>query len=244
MPSDDYEAITDQIGSNMGWTDIANTYKFVLLTPVIPRPKTNHIYVIAYNRKVFLTTTPAMYQRPDLELNKMIDKLTTILRQDGYNVADKVFMDGYSAGGMFAQRYALLHPERLMAIAGGQCGGSLTVPDMAYDWPIGIRDFEKLTGDAFNDTDYRLIPQLFYIGDLDNKNSTVELGNPDVFTNDQIMTLFNVFGREDPKRLQTQVDHINTLGFTNVFFNLYPGIKHEITNQMIEDTFKFFEKYR
>jgi pimeloyl-ACP methyl ester carboxylesterase len=210
----------------------------------IPRPNTNHIYVIAYNRKVFLDQTPDMYQRPDLQLNNIIDKLTATLRQDGYDIADKVFMDGYSAGGMFTQRYALLHPDRLMAVAGGQCGGSLTVPDMAYDWPVGIRDFEKLTGSAFNENEYRKLPQLYYIGDLDNMNSTAHLGNPDVFTDAQIMTLFRLYGKEDPERLQNQVNQMNDLGFTNVFFTRYPGIKHEYTTQMIATLFQFFEEYR
>ena len=170
--------------------------------------------------------------------------LISMLRHDGYNVADKVFMDGYSAGGMFAQRYALLHPERLMAVAGGQCGGSITVPDVNYDWPVGIRDFEDLTGVPFNQATYEKLPQLYYIGDLDNKNSTAHIGNPDVFTDAQIMSLFNLFGEEDPERLQNQVIHLKTLGYTNVYFKLYPGIRHEVTKQMIEEVFERTGRHR
>jgi len=247
MPNDDYNEITSNIEQ---WarqlTYFADEHKFVLLTLAIPRPlNPEHIYVIAFYRKVFLPSTSPLYQSPDLVLNRMIENLIATLRQDGYsNVSDKVFMDGYSAGAMFAQRYALLHPDRLMAIAAGQCGGSFTAPDIAYDWPIGIKDIEKLSGFKFKENEYRKLPQLIYIGEQDTNNSTVLFGNPDVFTEAQIMKLFNLFGRDDPERLQSQVEHTNKLGFTNVFFKLYPGITHVFTDRMVEDTFEFFDEYR
>ena len=245
MPTDDYENATSQIRDWLSYvTDIPDQYNYVLLTPVIPRPQTNHIYVIAYNRAVFLNNTPAMYQRPDMQLNLMVDKLTSILQQDGYYPGEKVFLDGYSAGCMFAQRYALLHPDRLMAVAGGQCGGSITLADTNYAWPVGIQDFEQLTGEQFNFSEYEELPQFYYIGSLDNNNSAVLFGNPDVYTDAQIMNLYGLFGREDPERLENQVQHLNSLGYTNVQFKLYPAIQHVITPQMIKDTFNFFENYR
>jgi hypothetical protein len=245
MPMNDYEKLTDQIRSAAEFeAAIADKYNYVLLTLAIPRPETNHIYVIAYNRKVFLPATLPVYQRPDLELNKMIDQLIDILRQDRYDVEEKVFIDGYSAGCMFAQRYALLHPDRLIALAGGQCGGSLTLPDPNYDWPVGIQDYEQLTSSIFDDVEYKKLPQLFYIGDLDNKNSTVQVGNTDVFSYSQILTLFSNFGEQDPQRLENQVKQMNLLGFSNVYFKLYPGVGHEYNDQMINDTFEFFDKFR
>ncbi|MHC1782584.1 MAG: hypothetical protein AB9891_07470 [Anaerolineaceae bacterium] len=243
MPLDDYEEISKRASSFAHHEVLfAEEYNYVLLTLAIPRPKTNHIYVIAYNPRVFLDQTPAMYQRPDLQLNKMIAHLSNLLRADGYDVSEKVFIDGYSAGCMFAQRYAILNPEGVKAVAGGQCGGSLTLPDPKYNWPVGIRDFEKLTGKTFNETAYREIPQFFYIGDLDINNSTAHIGNVDVFTEGQINILFSLFGNQDPVRIGNQVKYMNEMGYTNVYFTLYPGVKHEMTKQMRRDSFDFFNQ--
>ena len=103
-------------------------------------------------------------QRPDLKVNLMIDELIRMLRADGYNVDDKVFIHDFSAGAMFAQRYCLLHPERVHAIAAGSCDGSLTVPGSNYngtdmDWAVGINDFQSLLGYSFNMSDYQQVPQ-------------------------------------------------------------------------------------
>ena len=52
----------------------------------------------------------------------------------------KVCLFGYSGGGQFAHRFALLHPERVAGLALG-APGWYTLPDERRAFPLGIADF-------------------------------------------------------------------------------------------------------
>jgi len=226
----------------------ADTYNYILLTPVIPRSRSNwQTYTVSLDRESLID--PADFnQRPDLKVNLMIDSLISTLRSAGYKVHDKVFVSGFSAGAMFAQRYCLLHPDRVRGIAGGQCGGSLTVPGTNYNgvdmnWPVGVNNFRSLVGYDFNTSYYQQIPQFIYIGDQDNNNSTVAPGNHDLFTDEQMEFLNETFGNSDPIRVENQCAFMSETE-CNVEFKLYPGVAHQITSDMVNDTFSFLAKYR
>jgi pimeloyl-ACP methyl ester carboxylesterase len=135
---------------------------FLFLSVGIPR---SDIYTVAFDRRCFLNTTDPFYQRPDIQLNYMIDIFIKILKDNQYEIHDKIFMQGFSNGAMFAQRYCLLHPEKVEAIAVGQCGGFLTLPiteldDIPLYYGIGMNDFEFLTGLEFNLNSYETNKQL------------------------------------------------------------------------------------
>jgi len=226
----------------------ADTYDYILLTPVIPRSRSNwQTYTVSLDRESLIDPTD-FNQRPDLKVNLMIDSLISTLRSAGYKVHDKVFVSGFSAGAMFAQRYCLLHPDRVRGIAGGQCGGSLTVPGTNYNgvdmnWPVGVNDFRSLVGYDFKMSYYQQIPQFIYIGDQDNSNSTVAPGNHDLFTDEQMDFLNENFGNSDPVRVENQCAFMSETE-CNVEFKLYPGVAHQITSDMVNDTFSFLAKYR
>jgi poly(3-hydroxybutyrate) depolymerase len=52
---------------------------------------------------------------------------------------------GYSGGGQFVNRFALLHPERLRAVSIG-APGSVTLLDPDKDWWVGVRDMAQRFG--------------------------------------------------------------------------------------------------
>lgn len=247
--SDNYDELIEecrnQAERRKTWAD---TYNYIMITPVIPRSASNlETYTVSLDRESLLDPTD-FNQRPDLKVNLMIDQLTSMLTADGYNMHDKVFIEGFSAGAMFAQRYCLLHPERVQAIAAGQCGGSLTVSGSNYNgtdmnWPVGVNDFQSLVDYDFNMTEYQQVPQFIYIGDQDTNNSTVAVGNHDLFTDEQMAFLNVTFGDSDPVRLENQCDYIKGMGY-NVEFKLYPGVGHQHTSHMIDDTFTFFAQFK
>lgn len=111
------------------WPDIDN---FILLAPVIPRRDSPHVYPVAFDLNSF-NVRDAFYYRADLKVIHMVDKLIEELAIDGFEVSRQVLIEGYSSGGMFAQRFALLHPDRVQAIAAGQCGGNFILPLVEYD---------------------------------------------------------------------------------------------------------------
>ena len=254
--TNDYGKITKESRSQAEWrTELASKHNYILLVPVIPRPQIKFDYAVSLPWYVFLPETDPFLQRPDDKVNLMIDKLLRDLRNDGYSVHDKVYMDGFSAGAMFTQRYALLHPERIQAIAAGQCGGAMTLPESLYDttpmnWPVGVNDFKKLVGYDFDREGYKKIPQFIYIGDNDVKNTTLYWGPYDDDYNEvwktpsEIYFLKKTFGDTDPIRLQNQVVYLNNLGYTNITIKLYPGIGHQLTGEMLDDTFAFFSAHK
>ena len=248
--TDDYQQIVDETRSQIEWrTRLAEKYKLVIITPVIPRPETNNVYVVSIPHYVFLSDTPSFLQRPDEKLNLMIDVLLQELRDEGVMMHDKVFIDGFSAGGMFAQRYALLQPDRVQAMAAGQCGGAITLPVADYDseklqWPVGISDYSLLLGRDFDFESYKKIPQFIYIGDLDNNNSTL-WGTGEMWrTQEQLDFLNNTFGDTDPIRIQNEVAYLNGNGFSNIRFKMYPNVPHQMTEQSINDVMSFFNSNR
>jgi predicted esterase len=245
--TDDYNQITEESRKLAnGRIFFAESKKYILFVPVIPRP--NNVYAVAFDWKVFLDSSDPFVQRPDMKVNLMIDKLKGDLRRDGYNVHEKVFVEGFSAGAMFAQRYALLHPARVQAIAAGQSGGSIVLPESSYNgielnWPVGVNDFLSLVGYKFDQAAYKQVPQFIYIGDQDTKNSTLR-GTGELWrTQSQIDFMNTTFGATDPVRLRNQSNYLKRLGY-NITFKEYAGIGHQYTSQMWDDVFAFFSANR
>jgi len=248
--TDDYNQMTEESrGQAECRTQQAEEHQYILLVPVIPRPQTNNVYVVSIPHYIFLDETPTFLQRPDDKVNLMIDKLINNLRLDGYDVKDKVFIDGFSAGAMFTQRYALLHPERVQALAAGSPGGAMTLPESTYGtiqmmWPVGVSDFSTLAGYEFDMESYKQVPQYIYIGDQDTHNSTL-WGTGEIWrTQAQIDFLNSTFGSTDPVRLQNQVAYLNNLGYSNITFRLYLGVGHQFAAIPLDDIFEFFNNHR
>lgn len=224
----------------------AELNNYIICIPVIPRPRTDYTYTIAFPRKVFSDTADAFFQRPDLKINKMIDKIINDLNEEGYKVSDQVLLYGHSAGAMFVQRYALLHPKRVKALVAGQCGGAITLPiikngNLPLNWPAGINDFYDLTKSKFDFESYKKIKQLFYIGESDTSNSTLVRIKELWDSQDQIDFLNSTFGKIDPIRLEKQIEFIVKLGCEATFKN-YPNMTHQRTKEVLDDMFCFFEK--
>ena len=251
----DYDEITDHSRQKaegmIGW---AETHQFIILVPVVPRgtpPGSNHLYPVAFDLDSFLDSTDPFYRRPDLKINLMIDKLIGDLRNGGYNVHEKVLVEGFSAGGQFSQRYALLHPERTLAIAAGSPGGTLVLPETHYGGPdgvpmnyaVGVNDFSSFVGRDFDRETYRLVPQFVYIGDQDTENGIVWEGCIGEFwtSQAQIDFLNDTFGATDPVRMKNQAEYLRSLGY-NITFKLYPGVGHQRAPETMDDMLGFFRK--
>lgn len=125
----------------------------------------------------------------------------------------------------------------------------MTLPESMYSniqmkWPVGVSDFSTLVGNEFDLENYKKVPQYIYIGDQDTKNSTLWGPNELWRTQAQIDFLNSTFGSTDPIRLQDQVAYLNSLSYSNITFRLYVGIGHQLTNEMLDDTFAFFSAHK
>ncbi|HYI91430.1 MAG TPA: alpha/beta hydrolase [Beijerinckiaceae bacterium] len=143
-------------------------------------------------------------------------------------VADKYRQDwgrfaifGYSGGGHFAHRFAILHPDRLWAASIG-APGSVTLLDPSRDWWVGIRDLEARLGIAFDAQALAKIPVHMVVGEADLE--TWEITHKPGGT--YWMEGANDAGRTRPERLKALKGSFERIG-VDVRFDLLPGVSHD-----------------
>jgi len=155
---------------------LADDLGVVLLIPAFLRPAEDwQIYTHALDRDV-LTTERTDLARLDLQLLAMVDHARAVLETEGLPTDAAFLLQGYSASGMFANRFTALHPRRVKAVAAGSPGGWPIAPVTHYQgealpYPAGIADLEALTGHPFDSTAYRAVPQLIVMGALDDNDA-------------------------------------------------------------------------
>ncbi len=238
---EDYDALTLAAKNTCNqFIDVAESRNYIILTPVIPRDFSEGYYPQGINQYSLDPLTPNFYYRPDLKVNIIIENFKKELEEAGYSIQDKVFVSGFSAGGMWANRYSLLHPERVKAAAMGQAGGWLAMPITSYNgtdlnWPLGLNNYSLLTGESYNKYNiFKSVPMFIFIGDQDTTSTYYDSDYPD--SND-----ITIWGNSDPVRLENQYNHLKNLGY-NVSFKLYPNVGHNYNSEMRNDVIDFFEQ--
>lgn len=93
------------------------------------------------------------------------DAKTKIEEVTSKKVQDKIFLHGYSASGVFAQRFALIYPELVNRCLIGGAAGTIPVPTAEIKYPIGIADYEELFGKKFDIEAYKKIQFGYYVGE-------------------------------------------------------------------------------
>jgi len=146
-----------------------------MLVPVFVRPESRWTaYTHALNRETLLIEKGHPLHRIDLQLVAMIEDAKRLLAHNGIQVRDKIFMNGFSASFHFVNRFVIIHPGLVRAVATG--GSSLpTWPISEYQgrtlrYPVGIADLEQLTGCEFDPVEYRKVAQLIYWGTADTND--------------------------------------------------------------------------
>ena len=85
----------------------------------------------------------------------------------GKKVSDKIFLNGYSASGVFAQRFALIYPEIIERCLVGGAAGTIPIPSAELGYPIGIKNYEELFNKKFNEEAYRKIQFGYYVAEYE-----------------------------------------------------------------------------
>jgi dienelactone hydrolase len=223
---------------------IAKPLETAILIPVFPRPKTDwRIYTQALDRDALITDR-SEYKRFDLQLIAMIDDARRRLGTDGLKFDKRVFITGFSASGMFANRFTFLHPKRVKAAAIGSPGGWPIAPADSYKgkalrYPIGTGDLPEVSGRKLDLKDLRKVPLFLFIGDRDTNDSAI-FG--DSYEDEDKELIFELFGDAPVKRwdISKRLYQQNKL---NAEFKLYPGIDHKVTLEMRDDIVAFFKRY-
>lgn len=183
LESGDLEEIIKQ-GAQTGirLTRLTRDLPSPIIVPLIPSCK-DYPYLQQLSKECFNISSDDKNYRIDEQVVRVIDNAKSIIKKEtGLTVQDKIFLNGYSSSGVFAQRFALLHPVIIETACIGGASGSIPIPTEKIGYPIGIADYEYLTGKKFDLESYSKIHFRYYVGELETQNKSDtrvdELGRP------------------------------------------------------------------
>lgn len=91
-----------------------------------------------------------------LKIMQTIENSKAIIKEKrNIEINDKIFLNGYSSSGVFAQRLALIYPEIIDTACIGGASGSIPIIDSRIDYPIGIGNYEKIFQKPFDKEEYK-----------------------------------------------------------------------------------------
>ena len=193
----------------------------------------NQWIVVAPTLNYTSLTDAAATRADDLRITQdLMAILTDVPQRSGLAVRDRVLLVGFSRGGSMAERFALLHPELVQAVA-ALSGGAYTVPQNcvaqngtveSLPLPLGTADLQNLAGFPLSAEAFRQIPFWLSVGSQDVQ--------PVPSTYD------NVLG-------QTRVDRGAALQQALVAFGaqsqftVFPGLGHVVSDAMVSSSSAF-----
>lgn len=226
---------------------VANTLQTPFLMPVFPRTKSSPLqYTHALDRDTALIKEGDL-RRLDLQLLAMIDDAQERLRGDGYAVGAKVLLVGFSASGTFANRFSLLHPERIAAVAIGGVNGIAMLPQEAVngiglEYPIGTADYKSLFGKTFDLNAWRQIPQFLFMGAQD-ENDAAAPEHKDAYSDADKAVIGSVLSAKMMPDRWAAVERFYKASGATAEFKTYPNIGHGTDRAMNEAVAKFLGQY-
>lgn len=224
---------------------IAGMLKVAVIMPVFPRPESDwKIYTHALDRDSMVTDKKE-YARFDLQMLAMIDDARHRLKKEDLKMDKRVLLMGFSAQGMFANRFTFLHPDRVKAAAIGSPGGWPIAPVESYKektlrYPIGVADLRQVAGKRLDLASLRKVPMLVFLGDKDDNDSVVFGDSYDDEDRDLVLPLF---GQKPIDRWDTIRELYRQAGL-NAEFKLYADVAHTLNTQMQKDITAFLEKHK
>lgn len=143
-----------------------------IVVPLIPSYK-DYPYLQQLSQACFSLSSDDRNYRIDEQVVRIIGKSKNILEKEKrLLVKDRIFLNGYSSSGVFAQRFALLHPDIVETACIGGASGSIPIPTEKLAYPLGIADYISLTGKRFDLESYSKIKFRYYVGELETQNKS------------------------------------------------------------------------
>lgn len=224
-------------------TSCNNETNYPILVPCFPR-----IYINDSNGNLkelythMLTSESLRYkglnlERIDNQLIYMIEDAIIRIKNLGIEIDDKIIIDGFSSSAKFANRFAILHPEKVKLLIAGGCSGVGILPlkNINHEtllYPIGCGDIEEITEEKIEL--FKKIKQFYYMGENDNNDPFEQDENGNLLWKDCIepreaQQLNKYFGKEMmPTRWERFQKIYKELG-VNATFKTYKEYGHNPT---------------
>ena len=219
----------------------ANRLELPLLVPVFPRPASDggNLYTHTLDTDSMDIQSGPM-KRLDLQLIAMIDDTIRRLGANGMRVDERVLMAGFSASATFANRFSMIHPRRVAAVAMGGFNSILMLPVEKIDgtelaYPLGISDFTKRFGHPFERERWLAIPQFAFMGENDT-NDAVQYD--DAYPGEERRKVYETMGKAMPARWAFIQAAYRDAG-AHLKPKTYPGIGHGTNGPINKDIADF-----
>lgn len=263
LESEIFEQILEQgIQTGIKLAELTESKPTTIVIPLIPS-YSNAPYFQQLSRECLLLPSEDRNYRIDEQVVRIIEKAKRIVKlETGIDLEDKIFINGYSSSGVFAQRFALLHPELIDTACIGGASGSIPIPTEEFNYPLGIEDYKELTGKEFDMNKYSQINFKYFVGELE----TQKKAETRVDENGNLVPMHDMsyFDRSIPKkigqkqreifgmnmfdRIEKEIELLNVLGI-KVEHTVIPGRSHnnkfgigvnEIGDSIVIDTYNSF----
>jgi len=142
---------------------------------------------------------------------------------------------------MFANRFCVLHPDRIKAAAIGSPGGWPIAPVASWEgqtlrYHVGVSDVTDLVGAPFDLATFKTVPLFLFLGDQDTNDS---VPYTDGYEPQDHALVDSLFG-ETPVARWPKAEQIYDSVGCNCTFRLYPGVGHTVSPDMRRDIIQFF----
>lgn len=249
--SDDLEehrsVVKNQLADGMGPPLYSRALVAPLLLPVFPRPAGEIAPRGTYTHALdedSVTIEGTEVDRVDLQLLSMIEHAQELLAELSYPVADDVMMNGFSATGNFVNRFAALHPEMVRSLSAGGINGTPILPleqadGERLDYPIGVEDFEEITGEPFDTARWREVAQFLYMGEED-ENDTIPYD--DAWSDRHQEVAVEVYGEDMQADRMPYAEQVYEDAGADATFKIYDGVGHSALPLQIQRDIAAFHR--
>ena len=223
---------------------VAKRLGIPLLVPVFPRPSSiKDTYTHSFDRDTILIREGSL-ARIDQQLIAMIEDARRRLAALGRPVSTKILLNGFSASGLFANRFTFLHPSLVAAAAFGGLNGFIMVPAAEaaghpLKFPLGLADFQAIAGHPFDRDAYRHVAQFAYMGEKDTNDAVLY---EDAYSDDERAIIFEAFGRTMMPDRWNAVQDVYRQQKLPIEFKTYPGIGHGTNGGINSEVAEFFRR--
>jgi hypothetical protein len=222
---------------------LAQNLGYPLIVPVFPREESRwRIYTHALDRDVMVQSGNSL-ERIDKQLIAMFEDAQKRLLEKNIHAGDQFLLTGFSASGTFANRFTLLHPDKVLAVAAGGLNGLLMIPSDSLDnellkYPVGTGDLTDLTGREFRKQLFLKTPQMYFMGALDDNDALPYDDAFDPLEREQISRLLGEQMLPHRwKRSQQIYDSLNV----NARILTYQDLGHEHPDEIKQEIVEFFK---